>query len=139
MRSCEISKDEESHILAPSTTSIPRPWLNSSSGRRNNYPPRDDRPDRRDADRDRGGRGFSRDRDRQGSGAPSGSGYGGAGAGGQRPRRDNRAIAERIELERQCRTLFVRNISVSLSARHNDGSAPGRQEPAFPQTRAAEG
>jgi len=59
--------------------------------------------------------------------------------GGQRPRRDNRAIAERIELERQCRTLFVRNISVSLSAQHSNGSAPGRQESLFLRLERARG
>jgi hypothetical protein len=87
-----------------SSRQFPNPGSTHQTGRRNNYPPRD-RDDRSDRDRgDRGGRGFSRDgdRDRQGSGS-----------GGGRPKRDNRLIAERIELERQCRTLFVRNISVS--------------------------
>lgn len=92
------------------------PSTNSFPGRRNQYPQpqgpgfQEDRRDRgpgpgprdrgfsRDTDRDR-----DRNRDRDRGGGPS-----------KGSRKDPRSVAERIELERPNRILFVRNISVSV-------------------------
>lgn len=85
---------------------MPRSNSNSFPGRRNHYPQQQD--DRRPPGPPGGGRdrGFSRDGDRDrgnGSGPSRGP-----------PRKDPRSNAERIDMERPNRILFVRNISVSL-------------------------
>jgi len=90
----------------PPLETMTMPRSNSLSGRRNHYPPQQD--DRRPPGPPGGGRdrGFSRDGDRdRGNGSGSGPSRG-------PPRKDPRSNAERIDMERPNRILFVRNISV---------------------------